>query len=50
MEAVNADPHVASVLDLREAVRAALVERLTHLADGRPVDLEYIRFRGDRGG
>jgi GntR family transcriptional regulator len=24
------------------------VERLTHLADGRPVDLEFIRFRGDR--
>jgi GntR family transcriptional regulator len=25
-----------------------MVERLTHLADGRPVDLEWIRFRGDR--
>ncbi len=25
-----------------------MVERLTHLADGRPIDLEYIRFRGDR--
>jgi GntR family transcriptional regulator len=25
-----------------------MVERLAHLADGRPVDLEYIRIRGDR--
>ncbi len=25
-----------------------MVERLTRLADGRPVDLEYIRMRGDR--
>jgi GntR family transcriptional regulator len=25
-----------------------LMERLTHLDDGRPVDLEYIRMRGDR--
>ena len=25
-----------------------LLERLTHLDDGRPVDLEYIRMRGDR--
>jgi GntR family transcriptional regulator len=25
-----------------------MVERLTRLADGRPVDLEYIRIRGDR--
>jgi GntR family transcriptional regulator len=25
-----------------------MVERLTRLADGRPVDLEYIRLRGDR--
>ena len=24
------------------------MERLTHLDDGRPVDLEFIRFRGDR--
>ena len=25
-----------------------MLERLTHLRDGRPVDLEFIRFRGDR--
>jgi GntR family transcriptional regulator len=48
MEAVNADPHVAAVLDLPRGGALLLVERLTHLADGRPVDLEFIRFRGDR--
>ena len=34
-----------------EAPRGAallMLERLTHLSDGRPVDLEFIRFRGDR--
>ncbi|AQW52558.1 transcriptional regulator, GntR family with UTRAsensor domain [Streptomyces hygroscopicus] len=25
-----------------------MLERLTHLCDGRPVDLEFIRSRGDR--
>jgi GntR family transcriptional regulator len=25
-----------------------MLERLTSLDDGRPVDLEYIRMRGDR--
>jgi GntR family transcriptional regulator len=25
-----------------------MLERLTSLGDGRPVDLEYIRMRGDR--
>ncbi len=30
------------------APRVLLLERLTHLDDGRPVDLEYIRMRGDR--
>ena len=48
MEAVNADPHVAAVLDLPRGGALLLVERLTRLADGRPVDLEFIRFRGDR--
>ena len=25
-----------------------MLERLTRLDDGRPVDLEFVRFRGDR--
>ena len=47
-EAVNADPHTAALLDTTDPAALLMVERLTHLADGRPVDLEWIRFRGDR--
>ncbi|HLL64973.1 MAG TPA: GntR family transcriptional regulator [Micromonosporaceae bacterium] len=47
-EAVNADPHSAALLDTGDRAALLMVERLTHLADGRPVDLEWIRFRGDR--
>ncbi|MEV5413034.1 GntR family transcriptional regulator [Thermopolyspora sp. NPDC052614] len=48
LEAVNADPHTASVLDAPRGAALLMVERLTHLSDGRPVDLEFVRFRGDR--
>ncbi|GAA3215793.1 GntR family transcriptional regulator [Actinocorallia longicatena] len=48
VEAVNADPHSAAVLAAPRGAALLMVERLTHLADGRPVDLEFIRFRGDR--
>lgn len=48
LEAVNADPHTAAVLGAPRGAALLMVERLTHLADGRPVDLEFIRFRGDR--
>jgi GntR family transcriptional regulator len=48
VEAVNADPHSAAVLEAPPGAAILLVERLAHLADGRPVDLEYIRIRGDR--
>ncbi|WP_219510644.1 GntR family transcriptional regulator [Nonomuraea ceibae] len=48
LEAVNADPHTAAVLAVPRGAALLMVERLTHLADGRPVDLEFIRFRGDR--
>ncbi|WP_246052761.1 GntR family transcriptional regulator [Actinocorallia herbida] len=48
IEAVNADPHSAAVLEAPRGAALLLAERLTHLADGRPVDLEFIRFRGDR--
>lgn len=47
-EAVNADPHSAELLDAAPRAALLMVERLTHLADGRPVDLEWIRFRGDK--
>lgn len=48
IEAVNADPHTAAVLDAPRGTALLMVERLTHLSDGRPVDLEFVRFRGDR--
>jgi GntR family transcriptional regulator len=48
VEAVNADPHSAALLDVTARSALLMVERVTHLADGRPVDLEWIRFRGDR--
>lgn len=47
-EAVNADPHSAALLDVPDGAALLRIERLTHLADGRPVDLEWVRFRGDR--
>ncbi|MFI6813963.1 GntR family transcriptional regulator [Nonomuraea sp. NPDC050328] len=48
IEAVNADPHTAAVLGTTRGAALLMVERLAHLSDGRPVDLEFIRFRGDR--
>lgn len=48
IEAVNADPHSAAILDAPRGSALLMLERLTHLADGRPVDLEFVRFRGDR--
>jgi GntR family transcriptional regulator len=48
IEAVAADPHSAAILELPRGGALLMVERLTHLADGRPVDFEFIRFRGDR--
>lgn len=48
LEAVSADPHTAAALDAPRGAALLMVERLTHLSDGRPVDLEFIRFRGDR--
>jgi GntR family transcriptional regulator len=48
VEAVSADPDSAAVLEAPPGAALLMVERLTRLADGRPVDLEYIRVRGDR--
>ncbi|MBB0246920.1 UTRA domain-containing protein [Streptomyces alkaliphilus] len=48
LEAVNADAHSAAVLQAPRGAAVLMLERLTHFADGRPVDLEFIRFRGDR--
>jgi GntR family transcriptional regulator len=48
LEAVSADPHSAATLQVPDGAPLLMLERLTSLDDGRPVDLEYIRMRGDR--
>lgn len=48
LEAIPADPHTAVTLQVPEGAPLLMLERLTSLDDGRPVDLEYIRMRGDR--
>ncbi len=48
IEAVAADPTVAGLLSIRPGAPLLLLERLTYTDSGRPVDLEYLRFRGDR--
>jgi GntR family transcriptional regulator len=48
LEAITADSHTAATLEAPEGAALLMLERLTRLDDGRPVDLEYIRMRGDR--
>src|SRR3954470_23809636 len=48
VEAAAAASHSAAILQVLDGAPVLLLERLTHLDDGRPVDLEYIRMRGDR--
>ncbi len=48
LEAIPADPHSAVTLQVTDGAALLMLERLTCLDDGRPVDLEYIRMRGDR--
>lgn len=47
-EAIAADAHSAAILDVPPGAPLLMLERLTRLDTGRPVDLEFIRFRGDR--
>jgi GntR family transcriptional regulator len=47
-EAATADAHSAAILEIAAGSPVLMLERLTRLDDGRAVDLEYIRFRGDR--
>ena len=48
IEATLADRSAAEQLEVAPGSPLLLVERLTRLEDGRPVDLEYLRLRGDR--
>lgn len=48
VEAIPADAQSAATLQVPGGAALLMLERLTSLDDGRPVDLEYIRMRGDR--
>ncbi len=48
LEAIPADAHSAAALQVPDGAPLLMLERLTSLDDGTPVDLEYIRMRGDR--
>lgn len=48
LEAIPADVHSAAALQVPDGAPLLMLERLTSLDEGRPVDLEYIRMRGDR--
>lgn len=48
VEAVAADAPVAAALEVPAGSPLLLLERLTFARDGRPLDLEFVRYRGDR--
>lgn len=48
IEAVAADAATAQLLDVTPGSPLLLVNRLARLVDGRPVDFEFVRYRGDR--
>ncbi|WP_329311053.1 GntR family transcriptional regulator [Streptomyces sp. NBC_01262] len=48
IEAIAADRTVAGLLRVPEGFPLLFIERLTYTDSGRPIDLEFVRFRGDR--
>ena len=48
VQAVTADPPTATALEATDGAALLSIERLSRLSGGRPVDLEYLRIRGDR--
>ncbi|MEU1335348.1 GntR family transcriptional regulator [Streptomyces sp. NPDC005865] len=48
VHAVGGDPHTCALLDIPPGSALFTVERLSRMPDGRPVDLEFLRIRGDR--
>lgn len=48
VHAVSADPDTAALLGIAPGAAVFAIERLTRLADGRPVDVESLRIRADR--
>jgi len=47
IDAILADEDIAAALQVEEGSPALRIERLTHSADGTPIDYEYLYFRGD---
>ena len=47
IDAVAASPGVARALRIEKGAPLLRIERLTHDANGQPVDFEYLYFRGD---
>jgi GntR family transcriptional regulator len=47
IDATLADLHLANHLNIQEGAALLRLERLTHTADGQPLDFEYLYFRGD---
>ncbi|WP_406175567.1 GntR family transcriptional regulator [Streptomyces sp. NBC_00996] len=48
IEAIAADRTVADLLHVPDGFPLLFLERLTYTDEGRPIDLEFVRFRGDR--
>ena len=48
VDAVTAGPELAELLDIAVGTAVFAIQRLTRLADGRPVDVEWIHVRADR--
>jgi GntR family transcriptional regulator len=47
IEAATAEASVARLLGIEEGAPILRIERLTHTADGLPLDFEYLYYRGD---
>ena len=47
VEATVADEPIAGLLDTAPGAAVLRIERLTYTADGRPLDFEYLHYRGD---
>jgi GntR family transcriptional regulator len=48
IEAIAADRTVADLLRVPDGFPLLFIDRLTYTDTGRPIDLEFVRFRGDR--
>lgn len=48
VRAAGADPETAALLGVRTGAAIFLIDRLTRLSDGTPVDAEVLRIRADR--